>query len=117
MNEIQKMWQWHQTIYILIWFLILRTVAILLTSSDIILAALRIPLFNATGLIPAVTALIPLLTNACAIIVDVVVPSPALESLLDATSCIKRAPTFSSGSRKLISRAMVTPSLTISGAP
>ena len=62
------------------------TVAMALTSSEIIRAALRIPLFKATGLIPAVTALIPLFTNACAIIVDVVVPSPAFESLLDATS-------------------------------
>ena len=64
----------------------IHTVAIAFTSSEIIRAALRIPLFNATGLIPAVTARIPLLTNACVMIVDVVVPSPALLSLFDATS-------------------------------
>mmetsp|Transcript_8052 Transcript_8052/g.23149 ORF Transcript_8052/g.23149 Transcript_8052/m.23149 type:complete len:335 (+) Transcript_8052:324-1328(+) len=92
-------------------------VASSLTLSLTKVAAFRIPRLRATGLMPAVTALIPLFTIAFVMIVDVVVPSPALESLLEATSWMRRAPTFSSGSLRLISLAIVTPSLTISGAP
>ena len=80
-------------------------------------AALLMPALSAMGFTPEVTAFIPLLVMACVMMVEVVVPSPALLSDLDATSCTKRTPTFISGSSSEISRAIVTPSFTISGAP
>ena len=49
--------------------------------------------------------------------VAVVVPSPALSLVLVATCSSSLAPMFSNGSSSSISRAMVTPSFTTSGAP
>ena len=49
--------------------------------------------------------------------VAVVVPSPATSLVLVATSLASWAPRFSYGSSSSISRAMVTPSLVIVGAP
>ena len=54
---------------------------------------------------------------ACASKVAVVVPSPALSLVLDATCWISLAPRFSKGSSSSMSRAMVSPSLTMSGEP
>ena len=62
------------------------TLASSLILSETMFAALRMPLFRATGLIPEVTARIPLFVMACVMIVEVVVPSPAFESLFWATS-------------------------------
>ena len=49
--------------------------------------------------------------------VEVVVPSPARWSVLDATSTSSFAPTLARKSSSSMSRAMVTPSLTTSGTP
>ena len=59
-----------------------RSLILSLTNCALIL----IPIFNAIGLTPDVTAFIPLFTIACVNMVLVVVPSPALLSDLDATS-------------------------------
>ena len=79
--------------------------------------AISIPLRRPTGLAPAATFLRPSRTMAWASRVAVVVPSPAVSLVLLATCCISLAPTFSKGSSSSISLAMVTPSLTMSGAP
>ena len=54
---------------------------------------------------------------ACARTVAVVVPSPAMSDVLLATSRAIWAPMFSSGSRRSISLATVTPSLVMVGPP
>mmetsp|Transcript_9237 Transcript_9237/g.29121 ORF Transcript_9237/g.29121 Transcript_9237/m.29121 type:complete len:213 (+) Transcript_9237:698-1336(+) len=92
-------------------------VASLVTSLTILRAALPMPRCNETGEAPAATDFSPSRTIACASTVLVVVPSPALRSVLDATSTSSFTPTFCCGSESSISRAMVTPSFTISGAP
>src|SRR2546422_4567779 len=69
------------------------------------------------GLAPAARFLKPSLTIACASTVAVVVPSPATSLVLVATSLSNCAPMFSKGSGRSISRAIVTPSLVIVGAP
>ena len=71
------------------------------------------PRRRATGFAPAVTFRKPSLTKAWAKIVAVVVPSPAISLVLEATSWIKRAPVFCWGSDNSISLATVIPSLTI----
>mmetsp|Transcript_28898 Transcript_28898/g.59091 ORF Transcript_28898/g.59091 Transcript_28898/m.59091 type:complete len:201 (-) Transcript_28898:91-693(-) len=76
-----------------------------------------IPRRSATGLAPADTVRMPRFTSTWAIRVEVVVPSPALLSDFCATSWMSFTPTFSCGSLNSMSLAMVTPSLTISGAP
>ena len=80
-------------------------------------AAFSIPRRSSTGLAPAAVLRSPSRTMACAKTVAVVVPSPALSLVLDATCWISLAPRFSKGSSNSISRAMVSPSLTMSGAP
>ena len=62
-------------------------------------------------------ARIPAPIMAWASTVAVVVPSPAMSLVLVATSLTSCAPMFSNGSRRWISRAMVTPSLVIVGVP
>ena len=59
----------------------------------------------------------PSWTIAWASTVAVVVPSPATSLVLVATSLASWAPRFSYGSSSSISRAMVTPSLVMVGAP
>ena len=59
----------------------------------------------------------PSCTSACASTVAVVVPSPATSLVLVATSLTSCAPRFSYGSSSSISRAIVTPSLVMVGAP
>ncbi len=73
--------------------------------------ALSIPRFKSIGLAPAVTFFNPTLTIAWAKTVAVVVPSPAVSEVLDATSLTIWAPTFSNGSSSSISLATETPSL------
>mmetsp|Transcript_1368 Transcript_1368/g.2128 ORF Transcript_1368/g.2128 Transcript_1368/m.2128 type:complete len:201 (-) Transcript_1368:134-736(-) len=88
-----------------------------LISSTTCFDAASIPRRIMTGFLPALTPRIPSLTIAWQSTVEVVVPSPALISVLDATSWISFAPVFASGSAREISFAIVTPSLTTCGAP
>src|SRR4051794_11365864 len=79
--------------------------------------AARMPRPSASGLAPAVTLRRPSWTSAWASTVAVVVPSPATSLVLVATFFASWAPRFSYGSSRSISRAIVTPSLVIVGAP
>ena len=69
------------------------------------------------GFAPAARFLRPSVIMAWARTVAVVVPSPATSFVLVATSLSNCAPIFSNGSGSSISRAMVTPSFVIVGAP
>ena len=88
-----------------------------LISSTNLATAISIPFFKIIGLAPAATLRIPSSIIACANTVAVVVPSPATSFVLVATSLTSCAPIFSNGSANSISRAIVTPSLVIVGAP
>src|SRR6185312_2850903 len=79
--------------------------------------AMSMPRLRSIGFIPAATALEPSRTMACARIVAVVVPSPAMSLVLLATSRTICAPMFSNLSASSISLATVTPSLVMRGAP
>ena len=79
--------------------------------------AARMPRPSAIGLAPAATLRMPSWTSAWASTVAVVVPSPATSLVLVATVLASWAPRFSKGSSRSISRAIVTPSLVIVGAP
>ena len=81
------------------------------------ITALSMPLFKSIGFAPAATFLSPAVIIACASTVAVVVPSPAISAVLEATSFTICAPIFSMGSFNSISLATVTPSLVICGAP
>src|SRR6185503_17966300 len=75
------------------------------------------PRLRPMGLAPAVTFLRPSRTMAWASTVAVVVPSPAMSDVLEATSLSIWAPMFSKGSLSSISLATVTPSLVMVGLP
>ncbi len=75
------------------------------------------PRLRPIGLAPAVTFLSPSRTMAWASTVAVVVPSPAISEVLEATSLSIWAPMFSKGSLSSISLATVTPSLVMVGLP
>ena len=79
--------------------------------------AASMPRLSPIGLAPEATARRPSCTSACASTVAVVVPSPATSLVLVATSLASWAPRFSYGSSSSTSRATVTPSLVIVGAP
>src|SRR3954447_24045374 len=79
--------------------------------------AFSMPRFRARGLAPAATFLRPWRTIAWASTVAVVVPSPATSLVAVVTSRTSWAPWFSNTSSTSISRAMVTPSFVIVGAP
>ncbi len=79
--------------------------------------ASSMPFFSWMGLAPAATFCRPALMSAWARTVAVVVPSPAMSLVLDATSLTSWAPMFWNGSSSSISFAMVTPSLVIVGDP
>ncbi len=85
--------------------------------SETAATALSMPFFRAAGPAPAATLRRPSLTRAWASTVAVVVPSPATSLVLVATSLTSCAPRFSYGSSSSTSRAMVTPSLVMVGAP
>ena len=91
--------------------------AIDFNSSTATLTAVSIPRRIPIGLAPAVTFLRPSRTIACVNTVAVVVPSPAMSLVLEATSETNFAPMFSKWSSSSISLAIVTPSLVISGEP
>src|SRR6185436_8639242 len=75
------------------------------------------PRLISIGLWPAATSLEPSRKIDCASTVAVVVPSPALSDVLEATSLTICAPMFSNLFSSSISLATVTPSLVTVGAP
>src|SRR5215208_4109418 len=75
------------------------------------------PRRRARGFAPAATFFRPWRTIVCASSVAVVVPSPATSFVAVATSRTSCAPWFSNTSSTSISRAIVTPSFVIVGAP
>ncbi|VVM35280.1 conserved hypothetical protein protein, partial [Terribacillus sp. AE2B 122] len=79
--------------------------------------AFSIPRRTPTGFAPEATFLRPSRIIACARTVAVVVPSPAISFVLEATSDTSCAPMFSNASSSSISFAIVTPSFVISGEP
>jgi hypothetical protein len=79
--------------------------------------AASMPRFSAMGFAPAATFFKPSRTIAWASSVAVVVPSPATSFVAVATSRTSCAPWFSNTSSTSISRAIVTPSFVIVGAP
>ena len=91
--------------------------AISTSLSETAVLAASMPFFRLSGAAPAATLRRPSRTSAWARTVAVVVPSPATSLVLVATSLTSCAPRFSYGSSSSTSRAMVTPSLVIVGAP
>src|SRR2546430_10424817 len=87
------------------------------SSSTTVSTACSIPRFSPIGFAPAVTFLRPPRKMAWARTVAVVVPSPAMSEVLDATSLSIWAPMFSQGSLSSISLATATPSLVMVGLP
>src|SRR3954452_7794887 len=79
--------------------------------------ALSMPRLRSIGFMPAATYFMPSRTMAWASTVAVVVPSPALSLVLEATSLTICAPMFCSLSFSSISLATDTPSLVTVGAP
>src|SRR5271166_3430709 len=79
--------------------------------------ARSMPRFRSIGFMPAATAFAPSRTIAWASTVAVVVPSPAVSLVFEATSRTIWAPMFSNLSSSSISLATVTPSLVMRGAP
>src|SRR5439155_7386636 len=79
--------------------------------------AASMPRLRPIGLAPAVTFFSPSRKIACASTVAVVVPSPAMSDVLDATSFSIWAPMSSYGSLSSMSLATATPSLVIVGLP
>ena len=88
-----------------------------LMSSTTAPTAASIPRLSAIGFAPAETFFRPSWTMAWASTVAVVVPSPATSLVAVATSRTSCAPWFSKTSSTSISRAMVTPSFVMVGAP
>src|SRR3954453_20314711 len=86
-------------------------------SSTTAWTAISMPRLIPIGLAPAATFFRPSRTIACASTVAVVVPSPATSFVGVATSRTSWAPWFSKTSSTSISRAIVTPSLVMVGAP
>ena len=79
--------------------------------------ALSIPRLRSIGFMPAATAFKPSRTILCASTVAVVVPSPAISEVCEATSLTIWAPMFSNLSSSSISLATDTPSFVTVGAP
>src|SRR4029453_4536059 len=88
-----------------------------LSSSVTASTACSMPRLRPIGLAPAVTLRRPSRKIAWASTVAVVVPSPAMSEVLEATSFSIWAPMSSYGSFSSISLATVTPSLVIVGLP
>src|SRR5881227_3726542 len=85
--------------------------------STSVATARSMPRFRSIGFMPAATYFMPSRTMAWASTVAVVVPSPALSLVLEATSLTIWAPMFWSLSLSSISLATDTPSLVTVGAP
>ena len=88
-----------------------------LMSATTISTARSMPRLSPIGFAPAETFFRPSRTIAWASTVAVVVPSPATSLVAVATSRTSCAPWFSNGSSTSISRAIVTPSFVMVGAP
>src|SRR5262245_8184051 len=88
-----------------------------LTSSTTVRTARSTPRFRSIGFMPAATDLAPSRTIAWVSTQAVVVPSPAVSLVLEATSRTSWAPMFWNLSSSSISLATVTPSLVVRGAP
>src|SRR6266851_2878161 len=86
-------------------------------SSTTAATALSTPRFRSIGFMPAATAFRPSRTMAWASTIAVVVPSPAMSLVFEATSRTICAPMFSNLSPSSISLATATPSLVMRGAP
>jgi hypothetical protein len=86
-------------------------------SSTTLLTAISMPRLRSIGFIPAATDFMPSRTIAWARTVAVVVPSPAMSLVFEATSRPICAPIFSNLSLSSSSLATVTPSLVMRGAP
>ncbi|OIQ91592.1 hypothetical protein GALL_264530 [mine drainage metagenome] len=97
--------------------LVVQGLEIFFSSSTSAITVLSIPRFRSIGFIPAATYFMPSRAIAWASTVAVVVPSPALSLVLDATSFTICAPMFWSLSFSSISLATDTPSLVTVGAP
>ena len=91
--------------------------ALFFKASTAVATAASIPRRIPIGFAPAVTFLIPSRTMDWVKTVAVVVPSPAISLVLEATSDTNLAPMFSKWSSSSISLAIVTPSLVINGEP
>src|SRR5947207_7459552 len=98
-------------------FLSLVALDMSFSSWTTMVTACAMPRCRAIGFAPAVTFLRPPRKMAWARTVAVVVPSPAMSEVLDATSFSIWAPMFSQGSLSSISLATVTPSLVRVGPP
>src|SRR5215212_5944743 len=88
-----------------------------LRSSTTLMTARSMPRLRSIGFMPAATDFTPSRTIAWASTVAVVVPSPAMSLVFEATSRTIWAPMFSNLSASSISLATVTPSLVMRGAP
>src|SRR5690554_357624 len=89
----------------------------LASASQVAITALSIPRFRSIGFMPAATYFMPSRTMDWARTVAVVVPSPAISEVFEATSFSICAPMFSNLSCSSISLATDTPSLVMVGAP
>src|SRR5438094_4678590 len=98
-------------------FLSLVALDMSFSSWTTMVTACAMPRCRAIGFAPAVTFLRPPRKMAWARTVAVVVPSPAMSEVLDATSFSIWAPMFSQESLSSISLATVTPSLVRVGLP
>ena len=90
---------------------------IFLSSSMTATTPLSMPRLISIGLWPAATSFEPSRKIACASTVAVVVPSPAVSEVFEATSRTIWAPMFSKRFSSSISFATVTPSLVTTGEP
>src|SRR3954453_16728406 len=88
-----------------------------LRSATTFWTARSIPRLRSIGFMPAATDFMPSRTIAWARTVAVVVPSPAMSLVFEATSRTICAPMFSNLSLSSISLATVTPSFVMRGAP
>src|SRR3954451_18471564 len=86
-------------------------------SSTTLVTARSMPRLRSIGFMPAATDFMPSRTIAWARTVAVVVPSPAMSLVFEATSSTICAPMFSNLSLSSISLATVTPSFVMRGAP
>ena len=102
---------WAISLLVVVGLLILRS------SSMAAATALSMPRLRSIGFMPAATNFMPSSTMAWARTVAVVVPSPALSLVLEATSRTMQAPMFSNLSLSSISLATDTPSFVTVGAP
>ena len=105
--------------------LIVATYPMFLSTFRLILSSCRktsceaflTPLITSVILIPSLTLLRALWINSCAITMDVVVPSPAVEAVLSAACLIIDTARFSVGSISVILFATVTPSFVTVNPP